>query len=217
MCGVVYVLCLLADPVIRYAGGRACVPLWVPPLLPAQVVPAAIGFMAAAFLLGAVVRSLIARRDRCWTLGVLAVVVAATGALWFSVPRWPVFLYGLRDRFVSKVGYTQMRRFAEEMSQNHPLVSAEGILVTPDRLKSASREQTEQWNDLVSRYRFLTWNDGPGHVIARGGLVTLTWGSPLVGHWGFQVAPGGEATDLDLDEGWFLRVAKDLQFVNYFD
>jgi hypothetical protein len=78
-------------------------------------------------------------------------------------------------------------------------------------------EQTEQWNDLVSRYPFLTWNDGPGHVIARGGLVELTWGSPLVGHWGFQVAPGGEVTDLDPDEGWFLRVARDLQFVNYFD
>jgi len=217
ICGVVYVLCLLADPVIRYAGGRACVPLWVPPLLPAQVVPDVIGLVAAVFLWVVVVRSLIARRDRRWTLGVLAAVVAATGALWFSVPRWPVFLYGLRDRFVSKVGYARMRHFAEEISQNHPLVNTEGILIRPDRLKAVSPEQTEQWNDLVARYPFLAWNDGPGHVIARGGLVELTWGSPLVGHWGFQVAPGGEVTDLDPERAWFLRVAKDLQFVNYFD
>jgi hypothetical protein len=215
--GVVFLLCLLALPVIKYVGGRACMPLWVPPLLPAQVVPDVIGFVAAAFLLGAVVRSLIARRDRRWTLGVLAVVVAATGALWFSIPRWPAFLYGLRDRFAGEVGYNQMRQFAEEISQNHPLVNAEGILIRPDRRKAMTTEQTEQWNDLVSRYPFLTWNDGPGHVMARGGLVELTWGSPLVGHWGFQVAPGGEVTDLDPDEGWFLRVARDLQFVNYFD
>ncbi len=215
--GVVFLLCLLALPVIKYVGGRACMPLWVPPLLPAEIVPLGIGFVATVYLLGAVVRSLIARRDRRWTLAVLAVVVAATGAFWFGARHLPGFLHGLRDRFVSKVGYDQMRQFAEEISQNHPLVNVEGILIRPDRLKSVTTEQTEQWNDLVSRYPFLTWNDGPGHVIARGGLVELTWGSPLVGHWGFQVAPGGEVTDLDPDEGWFLRVARDLQFVNYFD
>ncbi len=215
--GVVFLLCLLADPVIRYAGGRACMPLIVPPLLPAQVVPDVIGFVAAVFLLGAVVRSLIARRDRRWTLGVLVVVVAATGAFCFGARHLPGFLHGLRDRFVSKVGYARMRQFAEEVSHNHPLVDSEGILIRPDRRKPASIEQTEQWNDLVSRYPFLTWNFATGTVIAREGLVELTWGSPLVGHWGFQVATTGEVTDLDPDRAWFLRAAEDIQFVNYFD
>ncbi|HRS10556.1 MAG TPA: hypothetical protein P5242_05785 [Sedimentisphaerales bacterium] len=127
------------------------------------------------------------------------------------------FLHGLRDRFVSKIGYARMSHFAKEVSQNHPLVNTEGILIQPEERKTASPEQIEQWNDLVSRYPFLNWNHGAGHVMARGGLVQLTWGSPLVGHWGFQVAPGGEVANLDPDEGWFLRVAKDLQFVNYFD
>lgn len=217
ICGVIYLLCLLALPVINYAGGRACMPLIVPPLLPAEIVPLGIGFVATIYLLGAVVRSLIARRDRRWTLGVLVVVVAATGAFWLGARHLPGFLHGLRDRFASRVGYDRMRQFAEEISQNHPLVQAEGILIRPERLASASAEQRQQWNDLVSRYPFLNWRPGAGSVVARGGLVTLTWGSPLVGHWGFQVAPGGEVTDLDSDEGRFLRVAKDIQFVNYFD
>lgn len=217
ICGVVYVLCLLADPAIDYAGGRACTPLWVPPGWPPHVTLLGIRFVAGVFLLGAVVRSLIARRNRRWTIGILAVLVVATGALRLAAPHLPGYLHGLRDRFVSKVGYTRMRQFAEEVSQNHPLVDFNGILIRPDRLKAASREQTEQWNDLVSRYPFLNWNYGAGSVIARGGLVELTWGSPLVGHWGFQVAPGGEVTDLDPDEGWFLRVAQDLQFVYYYN
>jgi hypothetical protein len=217
VCAVVYVLCLLADPVIKYAGGRVCMPLSFPLGLPAEVVPDAIGFVAGICLLGAVVRSLIARRDRRWTLGALAVVVAATGAYRLAAPHLPGYLEGLRDRFVSKVGYAQMRQFAEEVSQNHPLVNAEGILIRPDRLKAASAEQTEQWNDLVSRYPFLTWNDGAGAVIARDGRVEMTWGSPLTGHWGFQVAPAGEVTDLDAHRGWFLRVAKDIQFVYYYN
>ena len=106
------------------------------------------------------------------------------------------------------------RRF---LAKEDYLVDPEGILIAPDRLKSVPREQTEQWNNLAARYPFLNWNHGAGHVIARGGLVKLTWGSPLVGHWGFQVAPGGEVTDLDPGRAWFLRVDKDIQFVNYFD
>ncbi|MDI6450714.1 hypothetical protein [Anaerobaca lacustris] len=217
VCGVVFLLCLLALPSIGYIGGRVCMPLWVPPFLPAQVVPLGIGFVAGVFLLGAVVRSLIARRDRRWTLGVLAVVIAATGAFRLAAPHSPGYLHGLRDRFVSKVGYARMRQFAEEVSRHHPLVDSEGILIRPDRLKAGSPEQIEQWNDLVSRYPFLNWNFATGTVIAREGLVELTWGSPLVGHWGFQVATTGEVTDLDPDRAWFLRVAEDIQFVNYFD
>jgi len=217
VCGVVFLLCLLADPVIRYAGGRACTPLWVPPGLPAQVAPDVIGFVASVCLLGAVGHSLAVRRRRRWTLGALAVVIAATGAFRLIAPHLPGYLHGLRDRFVSEVGYARMRHFAEEVSQNHPLVGFNGILIRPERLASASAEQRQQWNDLVSRYPFLNWNYGAGSVIARGGLVELTWGSPLVGHWGFQVAPGGEVTDLDPDEGWFLRVAQDLQFVYYYN
>jgi len=167
--------------------------------------------------LGAVVRSLVTHRDIRWTAGALLTVLALTATHWLGIRHLHAFLHGLRDRFVSKIGYARMSHFAKEVSQNHPLVNTEGILIQPEERKTASPEQIEQWNDLVSRYPFLNWNHGAGHVMARGGLVQLTWGSPLVGHWGFQVAPGGEVANLDPDEGWFLRVAKDLQFVNYFD
>jgi hypothetical protein len=56
--GVVFLLCLVAFPVIEYLGGRLCMPLVVPPLFPAQVVPAGIGLLAGFKLMSAVVRSL---------------------------------------------------------------------------------------------------------------------------------------------------------------
>ena len=50
-------------------------------------------------------------------------------------------------------------------------------------------------------------------VIVRGGIVQLTWGSALVGHWGFQVAPDGTVRDLEKGYGAALRVSDDIQFI----
>jgi len=41
----------------------------------------------------------------------------------------------------------------------------------------------------------------------------MTWGSPLTGYWGFQVAPGGEVKDPEEGRGRILRVSEDIQFV----
>lgn len=218
VCGVVFLFSLAAMPVIDYAGGRVCMPLAVPPLfLPAGIVPMGAAFFAAVCLLGVVIRSLVVGRDRRWTVGVLAVVIAATGAYRLASPHLPGYLEGLRNRFVSKVGYDQMRQFAAEVSEPNALAMPQGVLVGADRVDAPSSEQTDPWDDLASRYPFLDWNGGAGAIIARNGVVELTWGSPLVGHWGFQVTPGGEVTDLDPDDGWFLRVARDIQFVYYYD
>jgi len=114
---VVFLLCLVAFPVIEYLGGRLCMPLVVPPLFPAQVVPAGVGLLAGFKLMSTVVRLLSARQNRVWALGALTVAVAATGAFWFCSPHLPGFLHGLRDRFIAKVGYARMREFAQEVSQ----------------------------------------------------------------------------------------------------
>ena len=50
-------------------------------------------------------------------------------------------------------------------------------------------------------------------MIVRDGIVELTWGSALVGHWGFQVAPDGVVKDMERDRGAVLRVAADIQFI----
>ena len=56
-------------------------------------------------------------------------------------------------------------------------------------------------------------------MLVQSGLVELTWGSPLTGHWGFQVSTGGAIWDLTdrKDRGRSLRVAEDIQFVYYYD
>ncbi len=218
ICSTVFVLCLAALPVIDYIGGRLCRPSDVPPFLPAKVVPFGVGFFAVAILVTSAITSLRVRRDRAWTIGALAIVVVATSVFLLSAPHLPGFLHGLRDRFVTQVGYPKMREFARELSQPGAPVDSEGILRKPGRGSTpTSKERQRQWNDLLARYPFLEWRFGANTVIVRGGLVELTWGGPLTGHWGFQVAPNGTVGAIDEDEGRVLKVADDIQFVYYDD
>lgn len=207
--GTVFLLCLAAFPVIDYVGGRVCMPLWVPPLLPAEIVPAGIGLLAGVKLVGAVVRSLSARRHRSWTIGALAVAIMAM-LVFVSCASWlPGFLHGLRDRFVAEVGYAKMREFAKEVSQT----GAEAIIAKPGRWSPATPEQQKRWDDLIARYPFLDWTHGAATIVVRGGLVQVTWGSALTGHWGFQVSPSGKVKDVEEDRRRVLRVSDDIQFV----
>lgn len=207
---MIFVLCLAAFPVIDYAGGRRCMPLAVPPFLPAEIVPFAIGLLAGGVLVLAVITSFIVRRHRLWTAAALAVAVIITWAFVSYGSRFPGFLEGLRDRFVTRVGYPKMRDFAKEFS----LVDTEAIIRGPGRGNSISEER---WTNLALRYPFLDWAYGTGTILVRDGIVELTWGSALTGHWGFQVSPAGAVKDLEEDEGAMLRVAQDIQFVYYFD
>jgi hypothetical protein len=68
----------------------------------------------------------------------------------------------------------------------------------------------------VSRYPFVSWNNNSGTIIAGDGLVSLTWGSPLVGHWGFEMSPNGLVKGVE-DRCTILRISDDLQFVYYDD
>ncbi|MCL5278407.1 MAG: hypothetical protein M1376_00685 [Planctomycetes bacterium] len=211
--GLVFLLCLVAFPAIEYTGGRLCMPLIVPPLFPAQVVPAGVGLLAGFKLMSAVVRSLIARQYRAWTLGALIIVIAATGAFWLCAPHLPGFLHGLRDRFVAKVGYARMREFAQEVSQT----GKEVVIARPGKWSPATPEQQKQWDDLRSRYPFLRWTFGQGVVVARDGIVLLAWGSPLTGHWGCRVAPAGRVENPEEDRCRILRVSEDILFVYFSD
>lgn len=210
LCSVVFLLCLVALPVIDYAGGRSCMPLWAPlVLLPAEIVPLGIGFLAAIILVLTVIKSSLVRRHQLWAVGALTIVVAATLAFAHFSLYLPGFLHGLRDRFVMKVGYPKMREFAKEMSGT----GTEALIGRPYPGSQATPEQRKRWDDLAARYPFLGWNDGAGVVIVRGGIVQLTWGSALVGHWGVQVAPEGTVKDLEKDRGRAFRISDDIQFI----
>jgi len=137
ICTVVFVACLLSLPVISYLGGRRCMPLIFPWLLPAEVIPWGVGFVTAIVLIA----TLATCRDRKWPLRALAVLIGTT-AVWFCCPA-TIFLYGMRDRFVAQVGYPMMRQFADEFPQNDELLM-----------------EQEQWDDMVRRYPFLNWSTG---------------------------------------------------------
>ena len=210
LCCLVFLLCLVAFPLIDYAGGRLCRPLSAPLVgLPAEIMPLGIGFLAVIVLVLTVVRSFLARRHRAWTIGALTVVSAAAYVYWFQLPKFPGYLEGLRDRFDMKVGYPRMREFAQELSR----VGEEAIIGRPGKWSPATPEDEKRWDDLVARYPFLKWNHATGTVLVRGGIVQLTWGSALAGHWGFQVAPEGTVRNLEKDRGAALRVSADIQFV----
>lgn len=216
-CVVVLLVCLASLPLIDYAGGRACMPLSVF-LFPAEIVPHGIGFVAVLILLAKAVLSLVKRRDRCWTFGALAVSIAAIATCRGVASRLPGFQEGLRDRFVTQVGYPKMREFAKEVSRGSPLTSSDGVFRKPGQYRPLSDEEQKAWNDLVARYPFLAWNHASGGVFTRGGIVEFTWGSPLTGHWGFQVSPEGTVKELtEEDRGFSQKVAEDIQFVYYWD
>jgi hypothetical protein len=217
VCGFVFLLCLAALPLIAYAGGRSCMPLSLF-LFPAEIAPSGIGLITFLILMVAVIRSLITRKDRTWALSAMAVVILATTAYWNWAGRLPGFLEGLRDRFAAQVGYPKLREFAREVLAGTPLTTSEGIIEGPGRSEPKSDEQARAWDDLVSRYPFLAWTNSAGLIVARDGVAELHWGSPLVGHWGVQVAPEGTVKDLtEEDRGTSLRGAKDIQFVYYWD
>ncbi len=106
-----------------------------------------------------------------------------------------------------------MREFAKEVSPT----GKEVVIAGPGKWSPATPEQQKQWDDLRSRYPFLRWTFGRGVVVARDGIVSLTWGSPLTGHWGVHVAPAGKAEDPEEDRCWILRVSEDILFFNTFD
>ncbi len=106
-----------------------------------------------------------------------------------------------------------MREFAKEVSRT----GEEAMIAGPGKWSPATPEQQKQWNDLRSRYPFLRWTFGQGLMVAHGGIVSVTWGSPLTGHWGFEMAPDGKVRDPEGGRCRILRVSEDIQFVNYFD
>jgi len=195
ICTVIFMACLMSLPVIRYMGGRQCMPL-IFFLFPAEVVPLGVGFVTAIVLMEALQKS----RDRKWTLGALAVLIVTAVVFWFCYQPATIFLYGLRDRFVTRVGYPMMRQFAQEFSKSDSLPM-----------------EQEQWDDLVRRYPFLRSILRARAGITQQGSVVVEWGGALLGHWGFEVADKGTLSVPDKDTGRVVKVADDIQFVYYYD
>jgi len=193
------VLCVGSIPVIEYVGGRLCFPLIVPPLLPAQIIPYAIWLFVAVMLFVTVVRSLKEKKQLIISCTGLLITIASMWIFHASFNPLTFFLVGMKTRFVKKVGYATMREFAKEVR-----LEQERYFEDPNSLK-----------ELSERYTFLNWVFGSGNFYIRDDVVEHTWGSPLTGHWGFQVSPDG--TVKDIERGRFLRVSKDIQFVCYED
>jgi len=216
ICAVICLACLLALPVIGYVSWHQGTRLTALFILPAEIMPLGIGLLAGLALVCTVGASLLARRDRKWAVGALAVVVSVAGVFWLLAVPGTFFLYGVRDRFVAEVGYPLLRRFATELSQDESLPDADGVLYPPGYYGTASPAEQKRWDDLVARFPFLTWKGG-AVTVARHGSVQSLWGSALTGHWGFEVATTGALSVPEQDRGQALKIADDLQFVSYYD
>jgi len=214
ICTGVFVLSLLGLLVLRYLDGRLDESQAVLSFFSADIGLLGVGFLAGLTLVYTAAASLMARRNRRWTAGALAIVFGATAIFWFGVNS--VFLYGLRDRFVAEVGYPAMHHFAREIIEDGSLTDADGMLHPPGCHGTASPRQQKRWDKLVARYPFLAWSGGPA-TVARHGSVEASWGSALTGHWGFEVLLTGTLQSPDVDRGKALRVCDDIQFVCYYD
>jgi hypothetical protein len=198
---VIALLCLVAVPVIDYADGWRGMPLAIL-LLPAQVVPAFIWLVSVIKLITAVIRSIVAKSQVYLTCGTFVVVLLSTWAMISFRNPGLICCYGLKGRFVHDVGYTKMREFAKEVSQKQGFEMLR---------RDSSNESMAIWDDLARRYSFLNWNESSGTILARGGVVGLSWGSPLIGHQGFDISLDGKPM-APQERSQFLRVSEDIQF-----
>jgi len=195
-------LCVLSIPVIEYTGGYRCFPL-VFIILPAQVVPYGIWIFAVVKLICLMIKSIMNMRQVFTLLGVLLIVLASMWLYRTRSQTASAYLWGLKTRFENNVGYTKMREYAREYAEEASK-QQETIVRDPN-----FRE------DLSARYPFLGWIQGTGHSYMREDIVEHTWGSPLSGHWGFQVSPNGSVRDIERCR--VLRISSDIQFVYYYD
>jgi hypothetical protein len=197
-------LCIVAVAAIEFLGGWRGLPLAIL-VLPAEVAPIFIWLVSVFKLIAGAIRSIMANSQIYLACGTLAAVVLFTWAfISFGNPDW-VRCYGLKTHFACSVGYAKMRDFAKEVSQKQGF---EGFR------RDSSDESRAIWDDLASRYPFLSWNGSAGQIWADRRRVSLYWGSALVGHLGFTVAVDGRLPDSDApeDRTQSIKVSPDIEF-----
>jgi len=181
-------------------------------LLPAEIVPVGVGFVAAVTLVAIAVKSFGDRKHEKWAVGALVGVVVATTALALFARHLPGFLHGLRDRFVAELGYAQMRDFAREVSQDKSLLGPDGMIQRPWKWDSVTGDKRKRWDALASRYPFLNRTRRLSTIVVRDGVIEVNWGGALIGQWGFQISLNGAVPNPDTKHWRVLRVADDIQF-----
>ena len=130
------------------------------------------------------------------------VVVAATWAFdAIHIHPQTCFLWGLQERFAKDVGYDRMKAFALEVLQS----------------ADPNGHMPPVSDELKQRYPFLAWHGGHHYIcVIDEGLVGVTWGSALTGHWGFEVSLHG-VLPAAVERGWTRRASDEIQFVSYAD
>ena len=139
-------------------------------------------------------------------LGALVIAFASLWLFFVSYPAQYGFAMGLKTRFAHSVGYDAMRDFAEAIS-----TKPEGVVLDYQEANPHDRLDPERRAELATRYPFLGWGFGMGTVFLSDGVVALSWGSALAGHWGFRVSPSGPLTDPEYN-AIVIRVSDDIQF-----
>lgn len=200
-----------------YIGGYKARPLDIM-FFPAVLFPAFIALLAFVILSIKSIIGLIRRTRRYISLlnigimGLMVVIIA-----WVPIPG---YLHGLRDRFKNEIGYEGLREFAYEFEGNEDLEKltpevtgfSHKILKGPNKYGPLSSEEQSIWDEFSDKYEFLHWNRDTAVVSVYDNIVEVSWGSALIGHFGFQVALHG-AEFKNQRSGRYLKVEDDIQFL----
>lgn len=214
---VILICSVAAACATDYIGGYIARPLDIL-LFPAVLFPAFIALLAFLILSIKSVIGLIRRTRRYMSLlnigimGLMVVIIA-----WVPIPG---YLHGLRDRFKNEIGYEGLREFAyefeghEDLEKLTPEVTgfSHKILKGPNKFGPLSSEEQSIWDEFSEKYEFLHWNRDTAAVSVYDNIVEVSWGSGLIGHFGFQVALHG-AEFKNQRRGRYLKVEDDIQFL----
>ncbi len=218
---VILICSVAAACATDYIGGYKARPLHIL-LIPVVLFPAFFALLAFVILSIKSVIGLIRRTRRDMSLlniGIMSLMVVIIA--WVPIPG---YLHGLRDRLKNEIGYEGLREFAyefeghEDLEKLNPEVTgfSHKILKGPKRFGPLSSEEKSIWDEFSDKYEFLHWNRDTAYVGIYNNIVEVSWGSALIGHFGFQVALHG-AEFKNQRPGRYLKVEDDIQFLYLVD
>jgi hypothetical protein len=159
--------------------------------------------------------SLARRRDRIWTCAMLMGFLCTAILVRTNVLRPEhMQVYGIHDRVMKAFTLDDLRQFAKNVHQEIP-----DIMILHDDGASLNAERVATYRKLQHSFPFLTWGVGSERsaiVQDQDGVITVQWGSPLMGHFGLSVSIDNTKKDLDpIDARDVIRASDDIYFFGW--
>jgi len=178
--------CVVSIPIIDFCGGLAGRPLSIL-LFPLGLLPILLGVFCGLFTRGSIVWGIVRQRRMKESLVALVILVLSC-VLFLTLTRLPVrpFLLGFRYRIFSVMTADALRMAAMRASA---LLDAEDPSLWGSGAKASYSVSAKDQAFWAKMREVPGFSRLPRYLVirSRGGVVEISWGSALAGHWGMRI------------------------------